>query len=282
MTLSEIQKLWKKNLCENTEAVQKFWDFRAEEFEKHPIPQRQDDPFLQIIEKKTGTLSGLRILDIGCGAGGYAIACAGVADHVVGVDISSGMIDSAKKRTMQTDIHNLEFMCLDWSAADIDMLGFRSAFDIVFAHMTPAVCGCDELERMICCSRRWCFLEKHIRRTDAVRDYVFSSAKITQNTDSDDSLIGILAYLYKKGLSPQLYYRPSVIKNLCTVQQMTERCLRQAYLHADITESQRDIISDEVRSVAEQQKDIVENGFIEETISSTIVTVCWTVGELKQ
>ena len=63
---------------------------------------------------------------------------------------------------------------------------------------------------------------------------------------------------------------------------MTERCLRQAYLHADITESQRDIISDEVRSVAEQQKDIVENGFIEETISSTIVTVCWTVGELKQ
>ena len=50
----------------------------------------------------------------------------------------------------------------------------------------------------------------------------------------------------------------------------------------DITESQRDIISDEVRSVAEQQKDIVENGFIEETISSTIVTVCWTVGELKQ
>ena len=49
---------------------------------------------------------------------------------------------------------------------EIEKMGFLKNFDLVFAHMTPAIADYYTLEKMCNCSRNKCFLVKPSRRND--------------------------------------------------------------------------------------------------------------------
>ena len=57
------------------------------------------------------------------------------------------MIDAAERKAKAGGCTNAEFFALDWAAADIDERGWRENFDIVIAHMTPAVCDYASMEK---------------------------------------------------------------------------------------------------------------------------------------
>ena len=63
-----------------------------------------------------------RVLDVGCGTGGNAIALAELGYDVVGIDISPSMIERAKRNARGVD--NAEFLVMD-----MRNLTFRSEFD---------------------------------------------------------------------------------------------------------------------------------------------------------
>ena len=119
-----------------------------------------------------------RILDIGCGAGRFSLALAKSGAQVTGTDVSSEMIMAAKELAEKEHLENVSFFHADWASLDIEKMGFLKNFDLVFAHMTPAVADYHTLEKMCNCSKNKCFLVKPSRRSDMVLDGAFQAAGI--------------------------------------------------------------------------------------------------------
>src|SRR5262249_42163344 len=72
-----------------------------------------------------GVGPGDRVLDVACGAGAVAIAAAGIASDVVGIDLTPTMIENARGQRAQSSRTNLA-----WAVGDMARLPFTSgAFD---------------------------------------------------------------------------------------------------------------------------------------------------------
>lgn len=96
----------------------------------------KESPIRRYIEAHTfmgliGDVSGLRVLDLACGEGFYSrrLKAAG-AEHAVGVDISSAMIELAQTREREEPL-GIEYLCADVGA--IDRGDVAGPFDLVTA-----------------------------------------------------------------------------------------------------------------------------------------------------
>ena len=79
--------------------------------------------------KRAGISKGMRVLEIGSGAGDVALMLAelvGPTGQIVGVDINAEILDTARQRAIDTGLHNLEFI-----AGDARSLTFSDTFDAV-------------------------------------------------------------------------------------------------------------------------------------------------------
>ncbi len=88
MDIEMLKREW-VSPARNKSALQaEIWDRAAENFADRPLPEFETDPFLKLVSRTVPLHRGLSVLDIGCGAGGYAVALAKWAGEVVGEDIS--------------------------------------------------------------------------------------------------------------------------------------------------------------------------------------------------
>ncbi len=79
--------------------------------------------------KRAGIIDGMRVLEIGSGAGDVALMLAervGPTGQVVGVDINTEILDTARQRATDAGLQNVEFI-----AGDARDLGFSDKFDAV-------------------------------------------------------------------------------------------------------------------------------------------------------
>lgn len=79
--------------------------------------------------KRAGIIDGMRVLEIGSGAGDVALMLAervGPTGQVVGVDINTEILDTARQRATDAGLQNVEFI-----AGDARNLGFSDKFDAV-------------------------------------------------------------------------------------------------------------------------------------------------------
>jgi SAM-dependent methyltransferase len=90
-----------------------------------------------------------RLLDAGCGAGDYGLRLAEHAARVIGVDMSPGMIELAKRRRLETSTSNAEFLVADLSALPFG----DGSFDFVVSrnalHLTSMEATVPELRRVL-------------------------------------------------------------------------------------------------------------------------------------
>ena len=88
--------------------AQKFWDRMAERYSKKPIADE-----LAYQKKLEVTRTYLRpdmdLLEFGCGTGSTAISHAPYLKHILGIDISSKMIEIAQAKLDKSDINNITF-----------------------------------------------------------------------------------------------------------------------------------------------------------------------------
>ena len=87
---------------------EKFWDRIAKYFD---WVEKKDEPInIKIIEKTRNRLnSGYTVLDYGCGSGTAAIEIARSVKKINGIDISSKMIELAKRKTEERNVKNFDF-----------------------------------------------------------------------------------------------------------------------------------------------------------------------------
>lgn len=265
MTLSELRCGW---IAKSEPEVQaRIWDRAAESYGKRPLPDIREDPFLKRLMEAYPLDRHCRTLDIGCGAGRYSLAIAPLVAEAVGTDISGEMIRLAEDRSRELGCGNTRFSRLDWSNADIDALGLRQRFQVVFAHMTPAVCDYATLEKMDACSTGLCMLEKPARRTDAVLDQALRLVGIAPE-DTDNGMQNIFAYLWCKGYEPQFFYCRETWQTERTTGDMVAWCTDRARLRGMLSPEEERTIRDFVESLA-------ENEIVTERTNTTRVTVIW-------
>ncbi|MBI3993732.1 MAG: class I SAM-dependent methyltransferase [Candidatus Lambdaproteobacteria bacterium] len=81
-----------------------------------------------LVFRLAGPLAGLRVLDVGCGDGAYALAAARQGAQVVGVDVSPSMIEAARRRAAQAGLP------VEFQQADTTALPFEDGrFNVVLA-----------------------------------------------------------------------------------------------------------------------------------------------------
>ena len=79
--------------------------------------------------KRAGITEGMRVLDIGSGAGDVALTLAelvGPTGQVIGVDVNASILDTARQRAANVGMRNVEFI-----AGDARRLAFADKFDAI-------------------------------------------------------------------------------------------------------------------------------------------------------
>lgn len=140
------------------------WNRRADDWEqelRHSSMHREKNAFrvdsAAAFLRSHGLLgSGDQVIDIGCGLGRFAAEFAKTAGHVTAADLSEQMLCHGRAFAEEEGLENLTFTACDFRNADLDALGWKDRFDLVFTSLSPAVsCGAD-LERLEYISRGWC------------------------------------------------------------------------------------------------------------------------------
>lgn len=111
--------------------VTSYWDNRAESFKTHKqeeLESYQADQWLKEIEQHITLQPGMRVLDIGTGAGFLATLCARQGCDVTGIDISEEMVAKAQEIAAQYDV-NATFQVMDAEQLAFD----DETFDLVIA-----------------------------------------------------------------------------------------------------------------------------------------------------
>lgn len=89
------------------------WDSIADDWATHADQNDYRNFFLMPLTLELlGEVRGLRILDLGCGEGGYTRELAKRGAHVVGIDGSSRLIEIARQRTAELKL-DIEYFCLN-------------------------------------------------------------------------------------------------------------------------------------------------------------------------
>lgn len=160
--------MWRKLHPESAEETRRFWDLRADEFNAmtRGKDRQSAQDVLDWLAERQAFGKNSDVLDLGCGAGRHALEFARRARRVTGLDISPNMIAHARKNAQALNLHNLSFRVAPWEEVDIDACGFRGAFDLAFASMSPALCSEETLLKFNASSRGACFMSGFIERSD--------------------------------------------------------------------------------------------------------------------
>jgi len=269
--IEQLKNMWGASTNSAADIQQRIWDRVAKDYGELPIPDFENDDFLKTMSASIPIRIDLRTLDIGCGSGVYTMALAPFVREAVGVDISPNMIEYATERSKNLGLHNTAFHRIDWSAADIDALGFRGSFDIVFAHMTPAICNYETFEKMNACSRNICMLQKPTRRKNHVMDEAFRLVGVDRSDiQYNGDVWQTFTYLWYNGYCPQFFYQDEVWDTKKSVDDMVAWCTDRALLQKQLSKREQALIRQHI-------EDIAVDGIVQEHTTTTRVTVVWKV-----
>lgn len=158
------QEFLKKNRPEEGKAgyeQAERWNKRAERFSRRVGGEQGRNRVEQVFEflNFNGVLNDtLKILDIGSGPGIFALPFAEAGHGVVALDPADKMLEILKQKLAPDLSQRVTTVQGLWEELDVKTMGWERQFDLVFASMTPGVRDMATLQKMIACSRKWCYL----------------------------------------------------------------------------------------------------------------------------
>lgn len=160
-----------------------FWERKAGEYTS-PFEEKMlawSEKVIGVIEKKGVVVDGMRLLDIGCGTGVFALPLALRGASVTGLDFSGNMLKRLAAEAERLGIDNVRTVRNSWKRIDLPGAGLEGAFDVVISTLSTAVETVQDILKMERCSTRWCV-------------YV-ASGKVSRTKACKEVLLGIGAPL---------------------------------------------------------------------------------------
>ncbi len=270
MNSEEIFAKWRLK-GNNKEASVDMWNSMAQSFNEQRIPSFADNKFLQLLQRNNMFSLDSLVLDVGCGPGKYTLALAERCKKCVGVDLSPRMIEIAKQKKVEEKLENIEFYCADWHEVNLQQMGFEKKFDLVFAHLTPAVQSADTFQKLLSASKGWCVLSKPTHRTDPVSDKVKKLVGITEKREScNEEILFAFELLWRQGMFPCVTYEKQRWSMQKTLNEAYGMYINRAKTYRNISLAEEEIIKQYLQSIA-------VNGLICEEVDTTITTLYWHV-----
>ena len=157
--------IWNEKENSNRRHTKEAWNGRASSWgkeleKKEHFQQSMDDRVYASVEylKQHGALkNGMEVIDIGCGPGRFVTEFARTAKHATGLDISEKMVELGEAHARECGLDNVTFMAEDFSSVDIEEMGWKKKFDLVFTSITPAIGTMKDLEKAIDICKSYCF-----------------------------------------------------------------------------------------------------------------------------
>ncbi|WP_027400104.1 class I SAM-dependent methyltransferase [Anaerovorax odorimutans] len=174
--LERFTKLWNDKPHSVKRHTKELWDIRADSWENglqnDAARRKRSDLRISTTADflRAHGLLGANddVIDIGCGPGRFVAEFSKTSNHVTGTDLSPRMLEHAADFASSQGIGNVSFTACDFKQADIDALGWRNRFDLVFTSITPAVSHKKDLEKAMSMSRGWCFNSSFINGSDGL------------------------------------------------------------------------------------------------------------------
>ncbi|NLL09366.1 MAG: Mg-protoporphyrin IX methyl transferase [Euryarchaeota archaeon ADurb.Bin294] len=248
---------WKSTLDEgyyiSDEEQAASWNKRAESFGKDVEEERQrkkNADFFNLLEKSGFNPVGAQILDIGCGPGTLSIPLAQAGAQVTSLDISSGMLERLKKIADRDKLPITPVEC-SWWTADIDALGLRNSFDLVIASFTPGIKDVETFDRMMACSRRFCYYSNFIRKDPAkIPSEIYTRIldTIPQDNIFASGFMYPFMYLYTLGFRPIVKITHKLEDRYQSAEEAAEKAIDFLLLRHDLTEEIKEKIREYYRN----------------------------------
>lgn len=145
--------------------TQQLWDERADEWEnelthdqeKIDSTRNRVDATVKYLRRRGLLLASDDVIDIGCGPGRFVAEFAKTCRSATGSDISGRMLEHGEAFARKNALSNTSYVRADFNEVDLDELGWRRRFDLVFTSITPAVGGSGNLNKLMEMSRGFCF-----------------------------------------------------------------------------------------------------------------------------
>jgi len=240
------------------------WDAKASRWETLPIPTWQGDPFLCMLDEEVEFRPDMTVLDIGCGSGVYGFAIAPRVRSVIGVDVSPKMIEAAERRAVVEGIDNVSFVTGDFLEA-----GLPESFDLVFAHMTPAIRDGETFKRMLDLASEYCYMAKPCRRTDPVlqESQRIMGIPAVESGDRDEAVLRALMAVWQGGMTPSMRHHHE--------QWNTPRTVGEALSFFRDQQTPEGLGADAYEAVTRYIESLAVEGTVLETIDTEIVMMGW-------
>ena len=181
------------------------------------------------------------VIDIGCGPGRFVAEFAKTARHAVGTDLSGQMLEYGAQYAREIGVENTSYVEADFQQADLDALGWRNRFDLVFSSITPAIGG-DGLKKLMEISRGWCFNSCFVRFEDELEDELVRNVLNREPKRTPNGhwhwFYALFNLLLLEGYYPETtYYKEEknsvILADEDTAQRCAERLAKEYALEAD-------------------------------------------------
>lgn len=159
--LAYFDSVWNYRSHSQVDHSSEAWDARAEcwkrEFRSDTARAARRTARVQFMAdflRRNGLLKAEQaVLDVGAGPGVFAAEFARTAKEVTAWDISPRMSQCTLEHAAQLGLTNVSTITCDFKKADVNAMGLKEAFDVVFACTTPAAndpMGLEKLEQLSC------------------------------------------------------------------------------------------------------------------------------------
>lgn len=270
MNIKHYCKLWKTENT-NKEAIEKFWDIKAYEFNKIINNKENSSELINFLYSKNIISNDSKVLDIGCGTGKHSVEIAKRCSEVTAIDISNKMLEFAKNNAKQNDIENINFKKAFWDELDLKNNGFYKEFDLVFAAMCPGINNYETLNKMMNASKKYCFMSAFVERSDFLWDELNQYLRGTPIKQAYDKKIYYsFNILYLRGYYPKIKYIDRKWDNIYSLDSLVDEYMLRFEMKQKLTNIEKEKIYDYLKCFA-------NDGYVRESVKSKIAWMYWEV-----
>ena len=251
-----------------------YWDAAAKEYDNgldRPYHQRLED-LVTRLEKNRMLADGTTVLDVGCGTGSLAFLLAGRGAQVTAVDFAGGMLQQARANCPAGCKNRVHFEQADWKKLDLKDRGWLKKFDLVLAHMTPAVKTPDLFLKLTAASRQSCCATSWAgKRENNLRLGLWNKIMGKPLRDHPADLLIRFNLLYAMGYFPDIFFTDVSWQKTMSV----DRALDYFFnFFKGISTDPETILREKIRDYLEE---IAVDGKVVKKNFGQTGTLCWRV-----